>query len=106
MTTSSKAARIRELYANGVPNRAIAAQVGCSVEYVRVAARQRVLPGGRSEADQRYMGTHADQLTTWKREYTLLYQRERYANDPEFRRRRLDASAKSKKKARERAKQA
>jgi hypothetical protein len=101
----SKAARIRELYALGIPNRDIAAQVGCSMEYVRVAARQRVLAGGRSEADQRYYGTHADQVRTWKREYMLLYQRERYANDPEFRRRRLDASAKSKKKARERAKQ-
>jgi hypothetical protein len=102
----SKAARIRELHAKGVPDKAIAAEVGCSKEYVRVAARQRVLASGRSEADLRYMGTHADQLKTWKREYTLLYQRERYANDPEFRRRRLEASAKCKKKARERARQA
>jgi hypothetical protein len=102
----SKAARIRELHAKGLPDKAIAAKVGCSKEYVRVAARQRVLEGGRSEADQRYYGTHADQMKTWKREYMLAYQRERYANDPEFRRRRLEASAKCKKRARERAKQA
>jgi hypothetical protein len=106
MVVASKAARIRELYALGMPNRDIAAQVGCSTEYVRVAARQRVLAGGRSEADQRYAGTHAEQIGTRKREYMRAYKRMRYASDPEFRRRRLEASARSKKRARERAKQA
>jgi uncharacterized protein YjcR len=103
---ASKAARIRELHAKGMPVREIAAKIGCSKEYVRVAARQRVLDGGRSAADQRYAGTHADQIGTWKREYMQLYQRERYANDPEFRRRRLEASAKCKKRRRERERQA
>ena len=48
----SKAARIRELYAAGMKLRAIAAEVGCRVEYARTCARQR--QNGMSDIDKRY----------------------------------------------------
>lgn len=51
MTT--KADRIRKLYAAGFSVQEVARIVGCRDEYVRVCARQRA-DGRRSEIDKRY----------------------------------------------------
>ena len=53
----NKAAKIRELYATGMAVNAIAAEVGCRPEYVRVVARQR--KGGSSIHDRRYRASDA-----------------------------------------------
>lgn len=50
--TVSKAARIRELLAEGKSTREIADLLGCDPAYVRVAGRQR--QKGVSSADERY----------------------------------------------------
>ncbi len=52
--TMTKAARIRTLYVLRISVRNIAKLVGCSPEYVRVCARQR-LEGKPSHADINYM---------------------------------------------------
>jgi uncharacterized protein YjcR len=56
----SKAARIRELYAQGYETREIADLVGCSPEYVRVAGRQR--RDGKSVAQIAYEASHPDYI--------------------------------------------
>ena len=55
MPAISKAERIRYLYRTGEYTTAMIAEVvGCLPEYVRVAARQRVLADGTSEIDRKY----------------------------------------------------
>ena len=56
----SKAERIRKLYAQGLGSAEIAALVGCSQEYCRVAGRQRNVPGGKSVADAKYEADNPD----------------------------------------------
>lgn len=54
----SKAARIRELYAQGLGTGEIADLVGCKKEYVRVAGRQR--RDGKSVAQIAYEAANPD----------------------------------------------
>jgi uncharacterized protein YjcR len=75
----SKAARIRELYAQGFSVREIADKVGCSPEYVRIAARQRA-GGSHSEGDKRWRAANPGKMAARVRE--------RLATDPEYRQRR------------------
>lgn len=80
---TSKAARIRALYAQGVSTREIADQVDCRPEYVRVVARQRVLPGSVSVSDLAYRKT--DAYKARHRAYQRQWQRQRYRTDPTWR---------------------
>lgn len=87
----SKASRIRELYAQGLGTREIADRVGCRIEYVRVAARQRK-DGNNSEIDTRYLVNKFGSLQTAftvnnerTRERRIAYYRDRRRNDPEYR---------------------
>lgn len=50
----TKSDQIRVLYADGLSTKEIASRVGCSIEYVRVAGRQR-LGKKRSVAEERYL---------------------------------------------------
>jgi hypothetical protein len=64
----TKADQIRALYATGrLSTSEIAERVGCRVEYVRVAARQRK-DGGVSEIDRRYATSDLGKLTRQRRE--------------------------------------
>lgn len=83
--SQSKAARIRELYAQGLGTAEIAKVVGCKPEYVRVAGRQR--KDGPSPHDKRWHG--GEPYRAWARQY----QSQRWATDPEYRRRNNEASA-------------
>lgn len=69
MATASKASRIRELLAAGKSTSQVAAIVGCSGAYVRVAGRQRA--SGRSIADLKYAEEnpkyYARNLERWAR---------------------------------------
>ena len=86
----TKAQRILELYAKGDKSdptltRRIAEQVGCRIEYVRVVALQR-RGRGVSEIESRYLSSSLGRATVKK------YHAERYATDPEFRRKKTEIS--------------
>lgn len=66
----SKAAQIKELYAQGLGSAEIAAIVGCKQEYCRVAGRQRNVPGGYSAADKRYIAKDPDKRLAYFRAYS------------------------------------
>ena len=91
----SKAARIRELIAQGVPDKEIAEMVGCLVEYVRVAGHQRT-GKGKTPTEIKYrikkFGTlqafYAAENDKYK-EYRRDYYRNRYQNDAEYREKKL-----------------
>ena len=78
MTT--KAARIRALYAEGKTCKEIAAIVGCLPAYARVYARQRQ-PGAGSHADRKWR--EGDHYKAYQREYWAR----RWREDAEFRQR-------------------
>lgn len=66
----TKAARIMELYATGMADKDIAAQVGCHPDYVRVAARQRATESGRkryAKAALDYYWAHRDRINARRR---------------------------------------
>lgn len=92
----SKATRIRQLYDQGIfSTREIADFLGCSIEYVRVCARQRK-NGANSEADKKWrlekygsMQAYYAAMNSNTAEYRRIYYRNRYRDDPEFRRREL-----------------
>lgn len=76
----SKAAKIVDLLAaTDLSNKKISEEVGCSAAYVR-AVQQRLLGGGMSKADKRYVPEK------------LRRTRDRYASDPEYRQSRIDNS--------------
>lgn len=88
---SSKASRIRELYAQGLGTAEIAQLVGCSKEYVRVAGRQRK-DGSNSPADVAWRTkTFGSNEAYWKatnertKDQRAAYYRKRYWGDPEYR---------------------
>ncbi len=83
----SKAAQIRKLYAQGLGTREIADLVGCRVEYVRVAGRQRNLPGGVSVAQAKYEANNPDYVERRKKAH------QRYRQTPAARKRRRVVSA-------------
>lgn len=78
----NKAARIRELLAQGVRPKAITAEVDCSYQYVEVV-RQRLAQGSVRVSDRNWLEKNrdrrnADQAARW---------RERCATEPGFRER-------------------
>lgn len=97
----SKAQHIRALDAQGLPPREIAAIVGCSPDYVRVAARQR--KHGTSNADKAYAAANKPKIKQRYKEWAertraeapeywqgrnakcAAYRRQRYRSDPMFR---------------------
>lgn len=107
MTT--KSAKIMELHARGLSTRAIAMEVygdttASHLAYVRLVAFQRK-GGGMSEADRRYVETHRAEINNrvnrWQKhkyhtnhawraaqnESRAAAMRQRYATDPEYRKR-------------------
>lgn len=74
----SKAARIRDLYAQGLATGEIAKIVGCRPEYVRVVARQRD-EKGYSRADKTWMQKR------WGGTDVADMLRRRYAQDESYR---------------------
>ena len=78
MKHQSKAARIRALYAQGKSTGEISEIVGCRIEYVRVAARQRV-EVGPSEIDRRYL------MRKYGGDTLAEAWRNAWANDPKHR---------------------
>ena len=106
-----KAAQIRKLYAEGKSIKEIAAIIGCRDSYVRICARQRVLPGGWSQSDinwvtKTYGGLREYRLARNKiyREYRSQYYKRRWREDMQFRARReenIRAYRERKKRARE-----
>ena len=87
----SKAAKIKQLYAQGMSVAQIAEIIGCDPAYVRVCARQRII-GGMSVHDIAWQRT--DAYLKIKRERRL----ERYWSDPEFRQRTIEAQRRSRSK--------
>ncbi len=72
----TKADRIRKHYEDGfLTVQEIARLVGCGDSYVRVVARQRVLPGGESIHDKRWRKANADKLRVKRRPYMRDYMR-------------------------------
>lgn len=81
----SKAARIRELYAQGKTCKEIAGIIGCKVEYARICAQQRGTKAAgpsASSADAKYLMRKYGGKTL--QEAQMLKQRQRMA-DPAFR---------------------
>lgn len=62
----SKAARIRELYAQGLRHTAIAAMVGCSKSYVE-AVRQRGVSGSMRPSDVAWLKANPDRRQAHQR---------------------------------------
>lgn len=83
----TKAARIRELLANGKSAAAIAAEVDCLPEYVQSVKQRARYPKSMRPCDVRWQ-----QSAVYKAGRTQ-YWGGRYASDPEFRQRHLDRSA-------------
>lgn len=93
----SKAARIRELYADGKTTAVIATIVGCRPEYVRVAGRQR--KDGMSKSDVKWLMSAYPEARTLREavnlkrqafhaanpHYARDYFKKRYHGDPAFR---------------------
>lgn len=87
----SKASQIRELYAQGLGTAEIARIVGCRMEYVRVAGRQRK-DGSNSSADVAWRTKHfGSNQAYWKannertKDRRSAYYRNRYWGDPSYR---------------------
>ncbi len=80
----SMAGEIRELYdeAGSLTTKDIAEIVGCSPEYVRVCARQRITASGRSAIDDRY-------YAKFVKKYGCSPDTHRYRTDPTYRAHRL-----------------
>lgn len=87
--TKTKAARIRELLAQGKAPAAIAAEVGCLSEYVQSVKQRARHPGNMRPCDVRW------QQSAVNKDRRAQYWRDRYASDPAFRQRHLERSAAS-----------
>lgn len=97
----TKAEKIRALYAkDNKTTGEIAKIVGCGPEYVRVVARQRV-DRGKSESDKRYiLRRFGDWSAYWRymnegrdKEAVAAYRAKRWREDPEYRRRKYERTA-------------
>ncbi len=83
----SKAARIRDLLAQGMTPATIAAEVGCLSEYVQSVKQRARCPKSMRPCDVRWQ-----QSAVYKAGRNKHW-RGRYASDPAFRQRHLDRSA-------------
>lgn len=88
---SSKASRIRDLYAQGLGTGEIAKIVGCKPEYVRVAGRQRK-DDYLSSADRTYRINRYGSMSAYYAAHNAerapnrkAYYAKRWKTDPEYR---------------------